>query len=151
MINTNYTNMYNQIMSAKGNQGKLKGSVKDKTHMSKNMEYLAKAKKNSARTEDNAKSGNASKMTQKTGVTQEDIQKLYAKLNGINYGEYDEKDAYRSMANSFLNEIMGSSKSLFAPQVSRNVLSAAFNAAYDNGTDMERIKQNFNTGDESDS
>ncbi len=57
----------------------------------------------------------------------------------------------KSMANSFLNEMvfshMGSSKELFIPQISRNVLSAAFNTAYDVSDVEERVRNASNRED----
>ena len=146
MINSDYSNLYGQYMNTRNNR-KTNGRVKDKTHMSESMEYLAKAK---AETEKAKKAKQPKKQeSQDAGkktmdITQEDLQKLYAQLNGINYGAYDEKDSYRSMANTFLNEMvfspLGSSNELFIPQMSRSVISAAFNAAYDSSEIEERIR-----------
>ena len=154
MINTNYSSMYNQIMSAKNNTGKNNGRVKDKTHMSESMEYLAKAKAEVEKAKGAGqpkKDTGTAKKSDSNEITKEDIQKLYAELNGINYGEYDEKDSMKSMANSFLNEMvfshMGSSKELFIPQISRNILSAAFNTAYDVSDVEERVRNASNRED----
>ena len=156
MINTNFSSMYNQIMSAKNNTGKNNGRVKDKTHMSESMEYLAKAKAEVEKAKQVAqpnKDTGTAKKSDSNEITKEDLQKLYAEFNGINYGEYDEKDTYRSMANTFLNEMvfspMSSTKELFIPQMSRSVLSAAFTAAYDSSEVEDKIK-NYSNNDASD-
>ena len=147
MIDTSYTNMYNQMWNAKNSMSKNNGKKQDKTHMSRNMEYLANTKAKEGEKQQAVQSKRDISSTEKNNkkeVTQEDLQKLYAKLNGINYGEYDEKDSSRQIANTFLNEMvfshMGSSKELFVPNMSRNVLSAAFNAAYDSSDIEDRIK-----------
>lgn len=166
MIDTSYTSMYNQMWNAKNSMSRNNGKMQDKTHMSRNMEYLADAKAKAGEKSQAARQKKDTASTEKNDkkvVTQEDFQKLYAKLNGINYGEYDEKDSSRQIANTFLNEMvfshMGSSKELFVPNMSRNVLSAAFNAAYDSSDIEDRIKnasedsnsksekEDFETGD----
>lgn len=142
MINTDYS-IYGQYLKA-ANTGRTKGM--DKSHLSKNMEYLERAMaktkeaKGAAQKENAADSG---KKGDRKEVTQEDIRKLYAELNGTNYESYDGKESYRSMANSFLDQMvfsnMGSSRDLFVPQISRNVISAAFRAVYDSDVE-EKIR-----------
>lgn len=151
MINTDYNSIYNQYLRA-GNMGK--AGRTDKSHLSKNMEYLetlmAKADKANEQ-EKKAEDVEGSKKGDTKDLTQDDIRKLYAELNGISYGGYDEKGSYRQMAGTFLNEMvfsnMGSSKDLFVPQISRNVISAAFNTIYDYSDVEEKIRQMKETGD----
>ncbi|MBP3805640.1 MAG: hypothetical protein J6I76_17425 [Oribacterium sp.] len=143
MINTDYS-LYNQYLQA-ANSGKTNGTYK--SHLSKNMEYLEKLMSKSKENEETASKDGTTDAGKKSGrndVTQDDIRKLYAELNGISYGGYDENESYRSMANSFLDQMvfsnMGSSKDLFVPQISRNVISAAFKAAYDYSDVEEKVR-----------
>ncbi len=164
MIGTDYNSIYNAYFNAQNQAKKTKGAVGDKSKMSKNMEYLAKAKANGAKrtAQTKASSGAAdaadakqhsdktAKSSGNNAVTQEDIQKLYAKLQGINYGDFDEQDGIRSMANSYLNQMVFSpmsSSNLFVPNLNRGALTAVFNAAYDSRDKIDRIAQNFNLKD----
>ena len=151
MINTDYNSIYNQYLRA-GNTGK--AGRTDKSHLSKNMEYLETmmSKADKARgAEKEAEDVETSKNGKSKDLTQDDIRKLYAELNGISYGGYDEKESHRQMANTFLNEMvfshMGSSKELFVPQMSRSVISAAFNTIYDYSDVEEKIRQMKETGE----
>ncbi len=151
MINTDYSSLYGQYINARNN-GKSNGRMKDKTHMSDSMEYLAKAKAEADKIKQSEKTADSSRRSGSKEITQDDIKKLYAQLNGINYGAFEEGNSTKSMANAFLNQMvfspMSSSKDLFIPQMSRSMLSAAFNAAYDDSGEIEQIQ---NTGRDSDS
>ena len=153
MVNTDYNNIYSQFSRAKSSE-RTKGT--DKTHMSKNMEYLEKAKEKMNKAKGlPQKEETAVKEKNSKEITQEDIKKLYAEMNGIHYGNSDSNESYRSMANTFLNEMvfshMGASSELFVPQISRNVLSAAFNTVYDYSDVEKKIMEakaaNDDTGD----
>lgn len=145
MINTDYSSIYSQYLRA-GTMGRYKGM--DKSHMSKNMEYLENARAEAEKAKGNTTKDATSSEEKRSGrkdVTQEGLRKIYAMMNGTYYGNDDGVESYRSMANTFLNEMvfsnMGSSKELFVPQISRNVISAAFRTAYDYSDVEEKLRQ----------
>ena len=147
MINTDYSSIYGQYLNAV-NSSKAKGKTTDRSTLSKNMEYLEAAKTKAEEmkgTSEKNEIDSTDKVSDSKKCTQEDLQKLYAELSGMHYNSYDGKDSMRQMANSFLNQMvfshMGSSKSLFVPQMSHNVLAAAFNAAYDYSDMEDQIRQ----------